>query len=368
MSNLRGPFRADHVGSFLRPQELKDARSAYVKGEIDKKALTEVEDKYIDDLVRKEKANGLKAITDGEFRRKWWHADFMWGIGGVEEVDLGWGESFNGTRIKLDSVALNGKLYYDGHPFTEHFDFLKKYEDEDHIAKLTIPSPAQFVTSFNLGKNDKHINDYYDDYSDFLNDVIKVYREFMLDVYHHGCRYLQFDTPSWGRLCTPAFRAEPAKQLRVANEKVLVDNGVLEVKPDDLVVTTHICRGNYRSQWNSEGGYDAVSKYLFQENIDGFFMEYDTERAGGFEPLADAREGQKVVLGLITSKFAQLEDKEEVKRRIEEASRYIPIENLYLSTQCGFASTEEGNILTEDEQWAKIRLVVDIAKEVWGNL
>lgn len=367
MSNLRGPFRADHVGSFLRPQELKDARAKYEKGEIDKAELTKVEDKAIAELVQKEKDNGLIAITDGEFRRKWWHVDFMWGIGGVEAVDLGWGEAFNGTRIKKDTVALNGKLHYDGHPFIEHFKYLKQFEDEGHIAKLTIPSPAQFVTSFNLEDNDKHINDFYETYDDFLEDVIKVYQEFMLDVYNAGCRYLQFDTPSWGRLCTQRFRNAPAKQLLVANEKLKVDNGVLVVKPEDLIVTTHICRGNFRSQWNSEGGYDAVSKFLFRENLDGFFMEYDTERAGGFEPLADAREGQKVVLGLITSKFPELEDKEDVKKRIAEAAKYIPLENLYLSTQCGFASTEEGNILTEEEQWAKIRHVVEIAKEVWGD-
>lgn len=368
-TGITGPFRADVVGSFLRPEYLKNAREQFKEGKINRSELIKVEDQAIAELIEKEKKNGLKAFTDGEFRRKWWHVDFMWAIGGVENVDLGWGIAFNGTRIKKDTVALNGRLHYNGHPFVEHFKFIKQFEDKDHVAKLTIPSPAQFVTSFNLESNPKHIEDYYDSYDEFLDDVVKVYREFVQDVYNAGCRYLQFDTPSWGRLCTKRFRENPIEQARIAKEKLRVDNGVLIGRPEDLVITTHVCRGNYRSQWNSEGGYDAVSKYIFaQEDVDAFFLEYDTERAGGFEPLADVAEGKKVVLGLVTSKFPELEDREEIKKRIAEAAEFVPLKNLYLSPQCGFASTEEGNIMTEEQQWAKIRHVVEIAGEVWGEL
>lgn len=370
-SKLKPPFRADVVGSYLRPECLKEAREKYAKGIISREELIAVEDETITDLIRKQKEAGLHTITDGEFRRRWWHNDFFWGLEGVGKVvyKLEAGGQIVGTDTitEMEHVELTGRLGGKNHPFIEHFKFVKQFEDEEHIAKLTIPSPAQFLTALHMGENPKHIEDFYASNDELLEGIILAYQEFIEEVYDAGCRYLQFDDPSWGRLCNKRWRDKPMEVIRICKEKLKVNNGAMQKKPDDLTITTHVCRGNFRSTWMSSGGYAPVAPYIFaKEDVDGFFLEYDTERAGGFEPLEYIAPGKKVVLGLVTSKFPELEDKEEIKKRIQEAAQYVPLENLCLSPQCGFASTEEGNIMTEEEQWAKIRHVVKIAEEVWG--
>lgn len=372
------PFRVDHVGSYLRPKELIEAREKFNNGDITREELTSVEDKLIKELVSKQKEIGLKGITDGEFRRAYWHLDFFWGLNGVEHTQAKTGYQFHDETTKPDSASLSGKITGENHPFVEHFKFLKQEVGEDGIARQTIPAPAQFY--FELVRDSEHVAQtfrIYPDKDELFNDITKAYRTVVDELYAAGCRNLQLDDCTWGAIVDDNIltiisdgSGKTPEEIRqeLSADFIKLNNSILIDLPEDLVVNTHVCRGNFHSTWGCQGGYDSVADVLFgEENVHAYYLEFDTERAGGFEPLAKVTLGKKVVLGLLTSKFADLEDKEEVIRRINEAAQYVPLENLYLSTQCGFASTEEGNILTEEDQWKKIKLIKEIVSEVWGD-
>ena len=373
----KAPFRVDHVGSYLRPKELVEAREKFAKGELSKEELTKVEDKLIAELVEKQIAAGLKGVTDGEFRRAYWHLDFFWGLNGIEHVQGEKGYAFKGIETKPDTAKVSGKISGENHPFVEHFKYLRDItKDKDVVVKLTIPSPSQLY--FELIRTEDHIKSYEQFYSNFDElkaAIVAAYKQVINALYNEGLRVLQFDDCTWGALADDGFAnrfrdERPLEEVRrdYAARCLALNNEVIEGKPEDLVINTHVCRGNFASEWISQGGYQNVEdELLARENVDAYYLEYDTDRAGDFKPLAKVGKDKKVVLGLITSKFADLEDKEEVIARIKEASQYIPLENIYLSTQCGFASTEEGNVITEEDQWKKIALISEIVDEVWGN-
>lgn len=379
MTHTHAPFRVDHVGSFLRPQELVAAREAFVAGTITQEELTAVEDKAIRDLVAKEVAAGLKSVTDGEFRRAYWHLDFFWGFGGIDHVQAAEGYRFHGETTKADSALIAGKITGDNHPFVAHYQFLRDLvADEEGVdAKYTIPSPSQFY--FELIRDAEHVeklNQIYPDFAVLREDIKQAYLQVIQDLYDAGLRTLQVDDCTWGVLVDDnfltAWGAVQSKSKDEVREELsdlflTLNNDVYQNVPEGLTVNTHVCRGNYHSTWASSGGYAPIADELLdKEAVNAYFLEFDTDRAGGFEPLAKVTPGKGVVLGLLTSKSGELEDKEEVIARIKEASQYVPLENLYLSTQCGFASTEEGNILTEEDQWKKIALIQEIVDEVWG--
>ena len=373
----KAPFRVDHVGSYLRPKELVEAREKFAKGELSKEELTKVEDKLIAELVEKQIAAGLKGVTDGEFRRAYWHLDFFWGLNGIEHVQGEKGYAFKGIETKPDTAKVSGKISGENHPFVEHFKYLRDItKDKDVVVKLTIPSPSQLY--FELIRTEDHIKSYEQFYSNFDElkaAIVAAYKQVINDLYNEGLRVLQFDDCTWGALADDGFAnrfrdERPLEEVRrdYAARCLALNNEVIEGKPEDLVINTHVCRGNFASKWISQGGYQNIEDELLAgENVDAYYLEYDTDRAGDFKPLAKVGKDKKVVLGLITSKFADLEDKEEVIARIKEASQYIPLENIYLSTQCGFASTEEGNVITEEDQWKKIALISEIVDEVWGT-
>ncbi len=367
MKRTRPPFRADHVGSFLRPAPLKEARAKHEKGTIGAAALKEVEDREIEKVVRKQEEVGLALATDGEFRRSWWHFDFFGLLDGVEIYELDHGIQFQGVQTKPKSIRVSGRIGFSDHPMLEHFRFLKAHTRV--MPKMTIPSPSVMHFRLEPGAVAKSA---YPDRDAIFDDLGAAYQKAVRAFYDAGCRYLQFDDTAWAYLCSQ-------QELKKAKDRGLdVDhlqetytrtiNQALAGKPADMTITTHVCRGNFRSTWISSGGYEPVAENLLGRcNYDGYFLEYDSERAGGFEPLRYLPKGDKiVVLGLVTSKSGALEKKDDVKRRIEEAAKFAPLEQFCLSTQCGFASTEEGNILADDEQWAKLRMIVALADEVWG--
>ena len=373
MTLAQPPYAFDIVGSFLRPQRLKDARTKFAAGTISRDELTAVEDECIADLVAKEKAAGLQAVTDGEFRRSMWHLDFLEGLQNVEHVDAEtWSVEFKGPKPKGAQLVFRGQIAFGEHPFLDHYRKLREIAG-DYPTKMTIPAPSMLdVMPGGLCAAHPQPIERYQDESVLCDDIVATYQEAVRAFYDLGCRYLQFDDTSWGEFCDEGKRASYAKQginlEQVANNYVDVINRILEVKPADMTITTHICRGNFRSTWFSSGGYEPVAATLFRANYDGFFLEYDSDRAGDFLPLRHAAAaGRTVVLGLITSKFPELEDEDAVIARIQEASKFLPLDQLRLSPQCGFSSTEEGNVLTEDDQWAKIALVKRIADRVWGN-
>ena len=371
MSHFKTPFRYDYVGSFLRPAALKQARADFAAGSIGSAELKAVEDSAIRELVAKQKQAGYHVITDGEFRRATWHLDFMWGFRGVGHSRTDTGLPFHGEAAMIDDTYLTGRVSVDTHPFVEHVKFLKALEDGTTVAKQTIPAPAQFLEQMIMPFAMKNTSRYYSDIADLAEDIAKGYQKVIADLYAAGCRNLQFDDCSWGMLVdsrAPVFFGTDAAGLeRIKEQLVEINNLAIEGKPEDMVVNTHVCRGNYHSTYASEGAYDAVAKVLFaKENVDAFYLEFDDARSGGFAPLACVPEGKKVVLGLITTKSPKLEDPEAVIARIRDAAQYVPLENLCLSPQCGFASCEIGNKLTEEEQWAKLALVKRIAEEVWG--
>lgn len=368
MSTLKTPFRYDFVGSFLRPQALKDAKAKFGKGEISQKEYDKIVNDEITKLVAKQKEVGFHAITDGEFRRTFWHLDFMWGFDGVEHKATGGGVPFNGELAVLDDTYLVGKIKATAHPFVEYFKFLKQFEDENTVAKYTIPAPAQTLLQFIVPNNIESTRKFYKTDDELIDDLAKAYQDVIKQFYDAGCRNLQLDDCSWGSALTEdgtdvfGITAEQFK-----NELLKVNNLAIENKPEDMVITSHICRGNYHSTFFSSGAYDPVADYVFaRENVDALLLEYDDERSGNFEALKKVSPDKKVVLGLITTKSPKLEEKSEVIARIKEASQYVPLDRLCLSPQCGFASCEIGNKLTEEEQWAKLKLVKEIAEEVWG--
>ena len=373
MSNLKTPFRYDFVGSFLRPERLKEARRAFDNSDIGYDELKKVEDETITELVSKLKELGYHVITDGEFRRATWYLDFMWALDGVGHKPTETGLPFHGEDALVDDTYLVGKLKLSGeHPFVDHFRFVKQFEDENTVAKQTIPSPAQFLAQFLFPFNLESTFAQYESEEAFIDDVVEVYNEFIRQLYDAGCRNLQLDDCTWGMFTNKSgsilFGTTKEGTVEVQKKYKDVNNRVIDAAPDDLVVTTHVCRGNYHSTYISSGPYDAVADVLLgEENVSAFFLEFDDERSGGFEPLAKVPEDKKVVLGLVTTKRPELEDKAVLHARIKEASKYVPLERLYLSPQCGFASCEIGNKLTEEEQWAKLRLVKEVAEEVWGK-
>lgn len=373
MANLTTPFRYDYVGSFLRPEKLKKARADFEAGKITKEQLKEVEDACILELVAKIKELGYHVITDGEFRRATWHLDFMWGFDGIEHKKTVDGNTtFDGEAAMIDDTFMVGKISVKNHPFVEHFKFVKALEDENTIAKQTIPSPAQFYAYFTGAELLDTTLEIYGTEEAFAEDVIKAYGKFIEEIYAAGCRNLQFDDCVWGGLVNPklavALTGRRGEALEEYKKVILaLNNKVVEKAPADLTINTHVCRGNYHSTFFSSGAYDGVADLLFgEENVNAYYLEYDDERSGGFAPLAKITGNKKVVLGLVTTKTPKLEDRQSVIARIKEASQYVPLENLYLSPQCGFASCEIGNKLTEEEQWAKLKLVKEIAEEVWG--
>lgn len=368
----KAPFRLDHVGSFLRPERLKEARAKFNAGEITAEELERVENEEIIALIEKEKELGLKSVTDGEFRRAFWHLDFLEHLDGVELVEVDhFSVQFKDKDVKPKTLRIVGKVdFSENHPFVKHFKFLKEHAGDTPV-KLTIPSPSMLhlITQVRE-KNYVPIERYKDNEALFYDDVVAAYRKALQCFYDLGCRNIQLDDTSWGEFCAldkrEAYEARGFDLEQIARDYVDVLNRVIEWKPEDLVVNMHICRGNFRSTWFSSGGYEPVAKTLFGHcRVDGFFLEYDSDRAGDFTPLRYIKD-QKVVLGLITSKSGDLEDKGEVIARIKEASQYVPLEQLCLSPQCGFSSTEEGNILTIEAQWDKLKLIDEIVHEVWG--
>lgn len=370
MSKANTPFRYDYVGSFLRPAKLKEARKAFEEGKITAQELKAVEDECIIELVEKQKKAGYHVITDGEFRRATWHLDFMWGFEGVGHSKTDTGLPFHGEAAMIDDTYLTGKVSVKDHPFVEHFKFVKALEDENTVAKQTIPAPAQFLEQMIMPFAIDNTRKYYEDTQELVEDIARGYRKVIADLYEAGCRNIQLDDCSWGMLVDPRacmlFGTDEKGLEKIKEQLLAINNLAIEGKPEDLVINTHVCRGNFHSTYASSGAYDSVAKTLFaRENVSAYYLEFDDARSGGFESLAEVTGDKKVVLGLITTKSPKLEKKEAVIARIHEAAKYIPLDRLYLSPQCGFASCEIGNKLTEEEQWAKLALVKEIAEEVW---
>lgn len=368
-TGITSPQRYDFVGSFLRPQKLKEAKEKYANEEITKEEFDAVVEDSIREVVAKQKELGYHVITDGEFRRQYWHLDFMWGLDGVEHQPGG-GVQFHGEMAQLDDTYLVGKVKAKAHPFVEYYKFLQQFEDEQTVAKYTIPAPAQTYQQFIVPQNIEQTRKFYPDDESLIQDIAAAYRDVIQQFYDAGCRNLQLDDCTWGAIVGDAakqrYKALGLDLEDVKKNLLKVNNLALQNKPEDLTINSHICRGNYHSTFFTSGAYDGVADYVFaKEDVDGLFLEYDDERSGGFAPLAKVSEDKKVVLGLVTTKSPKLEDKEFIKKRIYEAAKYVPLERLYLSPQCGFASCEIGNKLTEEEQWAKLKLVKEIAEEVW---
>ena len=372
MSKFYTPFRYDYVGSFLRPESVKEAKKQFEEGKISKDQLDTVINDAIRDVVAKQKAAGYHVITDGEFRRTYWHLDFMWGFEGVAHKQSGSGVPFHAELAAVEDTYLVGKVKAKAHPFVEYFKFLKQFEDENTVAKYTIPAPAQMFQQMIVPLNLESTRKFYPTNEELIHDIGVASQDVIRQFYEAGCRNLQFDDCTWGAVVGDAaklrYSALGLNLDDVKTELLKVNNLALEAKPADMVINSHICRGNYHSTFFTSGPYDSVADYVFaQEHVDALYLEYDDERSGGFAPLAKVSPDKKVVLGLITTKSPKLEDKETVIRRIHEAARYISLDRLYLSPQCGFASCEIGNKLTEEEQWAKLALVKEIAEEVWGS-
>lgn len=368
------PFRYDAVGSFLRPEFLKAARADFAAGKIDRATLTRVEDDAIKTLIFKQVAAGYLAVTDGEFRRSYWHLDFFWGLNGAEHAQGGSGNAFHEWLTKPDSVQLVGKLDGHNHPFIEHFKFMQQNIPASVVVKQTLPAPAQLLFELTRPENRASIVRYYATEAELRTDIVTAYRRIIGDLYAAGLRNLQLDDCTWGNLAgaldtgVTAFRLTPAELQATAATYQELNNAAISDWPTDLIINTHVCRGNFHSDWAGKSAYDAIADPLFTKSqYHAFHLEYDTEKAGGFEPLAQVPDDKYVVLGLITSKFPQLEDRQHIIDRIHEAAQFHPLAKLCLSPQCGFASTQEGNLLSESEQFAKLALVKSIAEEVWGD-
>ena len=366
MQRTRPPFRADHVGSLLRPASIHEARAQRVKGAITAEALKAVEDREIERVIRRQEEVGLKSITDGEFRRSWWHLDFLWGLDGVEKYVMNTGISFAATQTRAEGARVVDKVGFTSHPMIEHFRFVK--EKTKQTPKITIPAPSALY-----GRTGRQAvpESVYPDLNVFWKDLGDAYSKAVRAFYDAGCRYLQLDEVFIAMLCdekyVAAAKARGDDPHRIAATYGDLINAAMAGAPADMTITMHLCRGNYKSTFMGSGGYEPVAEVLFDRiKVHGYFMEYDSDRAGGFEPLRRVPKDRTVVLGLLTTKTGELESKDALKRRIEEASKFVPLEQLCLSGQCGFASTEEGNTLTESEQWKKMERIVEVAGEVWG--
>ncbi len=368
MQRTKPPYRADHVGSILRSEAIHTARAKREKGEITAAQLKEIEDREIEKIVRKQEEVGLKLVTDGEYRRSWWHLDFFWGLDGVEKITLPHGIKFHGVETRPEGYKITGKLDFSNHPMLDHFRYLKSVARV--TPKMCIPAPP--VMHFRLPA-DGIPKTVYPSIDNFFADLGNAYAKAVKAFYDAGCRYLQFDDTVWAYLCSPEEVAAAHGRMPMADNLPQIYQDVINIalaaKPADMTITTHVCRGNFKSTWVASGGYEPVAERLLGGvNYDGYFLEYDSDRSGGFEPLRFLPKGDKiVVLGLVTSKLGELEQKDDIRRRIDEATKYAALEQFCLSPQCGFASTEEGNILSEEQQWAKFRMIVELSREVWGN-
>jgi 5-methyltetrahydropteroyltriglutamate--homocysteine methyltransferase len=367
MTRTKPPFRADHVGSLLRTAPVKAAREKRQRGEMTAEALNEIEDREIETIIRKQEEVGLQSVTDGEFRRSWWHLDFLWGLDGVERYAMAQGIAFAGMRTRAEGARAVGKVAFTGHPMIEHFRFVQSRAKR--MPKMTIPAPSALY-----GRTGREAVSpkAYPSLDTFFADWGAAYAKAVRAFADAGCRYLQLDEVFIPLLCDAKYRQTQKDRGddpdKLANLYADLINTAMSDIPADMTVTMHMCRGNYRSTHMGTGGYEPVAEALFNRTkVHGYFMEYDTERAGGFEPLRLVPKDRTVVLGLVTTKTGRLESKDAVKRRIDEAAKYIDIDQLALSPQCGFASSEEGNVLAEEEQWAKLRMVVEVAEEVWGK-
>ena len=361
------PFRADHVGSLLRPPAIKEARAQFAAGKIDRAALREVEDREIERVIQKQEEVGLQSVTDGEFRRSWWHLDFLWGLDGVEKHVMEQGIAFAAVTTRNEGVKVTGKIGFSNHPMIEHYKFVAAHTKR--TPKITIPAPSALYGRPMRTPVDKSV---YADNDTMFADLGQAYRKAVRAFADAGCRYLQLDEVFIAMLCDEKYRAQMRERGddpdRLGPLYGDLINAAMSDIPSDMRITMHLCRGNYKSTFMGTGGYEAEQEILFNRiKVHGYFMEYDTSRAGGFEPLKLVPKDRQVVLGLVTTKTGRLEAKDEIKRRIEEATKYISLDQLCLSPQCGFASTEEGNVLAEEEQWAKLRMIVEVAKEVWGQ-
>ncbi len=370
MSKTNPPFRADHVGSLMRPPELLAARQQHQNGEIDKEALRRAEDQAIREVVRQEEAVGLQSVTDGEFRRTFFHIDFLERLEGVT-VSGGIQVKFHSKQGEIDfappRLAVTGKLRHVEDIQKADFEFLNSVTNR--TPKVTIPSPT--MVHFRGGRKAIDI-EAYPDMDEFFEDLAQCYRDEIKSLYDAGSRYIQLDDTNLAYLCDPKLRADVRDRGDDPDDLprayAALINSVIDNRPDDLRITVHLCRGNFRSAWVAEGSYEPVADVLFnQMNVDGYFLEYDDERSGDFAPLRFVPEDKTVVLGLITTKVGQLESADEIKKRVDEAARYMPIENMCLSPQCGFSSTVHGNQITPDEQWAKLEMIVNTAQEIWGG-
>lgn len=364
--NARPPFRADHVGSLLRPEALRIARAARAAGTIDDAALAAVEDREIEHIVRKQEDIGLDAVTDGDFRRSWWHLDFLWGLDGVHRHVLDSGVAFARAATRREGVRVGGKIGFSGHPMLAHFRFVRAHAR--HTPKIAIPAPSALYGRPVPPPIDSAV---YPRLEEMFDDLGSAYRAAVRAFADAGCRYLQLDEVFIAMLCDAHYReqmiarGDDPEKLAALYAR-LVNDAIADI-PSDMTVTMHLCRGNFRSTFMGTGGYDAVQEVLFNDvGVHGYFMEFDDERSGGFEPLRLLPKGKTVVLGLVTTKRGALERADELVRRIDAAAKFAPLEQLALSPQCGFASTEEGNLLTEDEQWAKLERIVEVAGRVWG--
>jgi 5-methyltetrahydropteroyltriglutamate--homocysteine methyltransferase len=367
MQRTKPPFRADHVGSLLRPAALKAARERRAKGEIGAAELKAVEDREIKDVIRKQEAAGLQSITDGEFRRSWWHLDFLWGLDGVEKHVMDTGIAFAAVTTRNEGVKVTGKIGFSSHPMIEHFKFLKA--NTARTPKMTIPAPSALYGRPVGTPIDTSV---YPKLDKFFDDLGHAYKKAVRAFADAGCRYLQLDEVFIAMLCDPKYR----QQMKDRGDDPdalgpiygdLINIAISDI-PSDMTVTMHLCRGNYKSTFMGSGGYEAMQEVLFDRiKVHGYFMEYDTARAGGFEPLKRLHKDRLAVLGLVTTKTGSLESKDAIKRRIGEAAKFTDLDRLCLSPQCGFASTEEGNTLAEDDEWAKLRMIGEVAREVWGN-
>ncbi|MCM6764666.1 vitamin B12 independent methionine synthase [Weissella paramesenteroides] len=371
-SKIKFPNRYDIVGSFLRTDELKAAREKFEAGEITQARLTAIQYEETKKIVDKQIALGLKAVTDGEFNRSWWHLDFLWGLNGVATYDYQESYKFHGSKTRTDNVKLVGKVAYNpDHPFFDSFKYLASITPDGITPKQTIPSPSML---FRDNRSDNW-SEFYDAHEEYLTDLASAYHQTILRFYELGARYVQLDDTTWAFLISKLHETadtptEHQKYLKIAQDSVKVINDLLADLPEDLTVTTHICRGNFKSTYLFSGGYDDVAEYLGQLNYDGVFLEYDDSRSGSFGPLAKiwhGDENKRIVLGLITSKKPELENQDDIIARVHEAAQFVPLENLALSTQCGFASTEEGNKLTQQEQWDKLKFVIQTAEKIWHD-
>ncbi len=366
MQRTAPPFRADHVGSLLRPAALKEARAKRASGGISAAELVAIEDREIGRILRTQEEIGLQSVTDGEFRRSWWHLDFLWGLDGVERYAMEQGVVFAGVRTRPEGARVTSKLGFSRHPMIEHFRFIKARASG--APKMAIPAPSALYGR--VGR-DAVSRTAYPDRDEFFADLGATYSKAVRAFADAGCRYLQLDEVFIAMLCDARYRAAQSGRgddpSRLAETYANMINTAISDIPDGMTVTMHLCRGNYRSTFMGSGAYDAVADVLFNQiRVHGYFMEYDTERAGGFEALRLLPKDRVAVLGLVTTKTGQLESKDEIRRRIDAAAKFADIDQLCLSPQCGFASTEEGNVLAEDEQWAKLAMIVEIAREVWG--